>query len=178
MPLLDKTGYAADPWTVVEGAKTEGVAQALVEFADLATALSARKGNQTLGVIVPNNTLIEQITPHLNEVALIAIRFPGFADGRGFSIARSLRDRGFKGILRALGPLTVDQWDYAVACGFNEIDLPEASAERQSAAQFAKGLSAVSAHYQRSYTDYGREGSILDQRRASKAFSSEGGNGA
>ncbi len=174
MPLLDVTGYTADPWVKAEGAAIDGIAQALVDFAALAEALPRRAGNQTLGVVIPNNTPAEALVPHFDQLALIAVQFPAFADGRGFSIARSLRDRGFRGRLRAVGPLTADQWDYALACGFNEIDLPQASADRQSADVFAKSRDAVSAHYQRSYEGYGREGSILDQRRAA----SKGGKGA
>ena len=39
----------------------------------------------------------------------VVITFPNFADGRGFTLARSLRLRGYTGILRAKGPIISDQ---------------------------------------------------------------------
>ena len=50
---------------------------------------------------------------------LIAVRFPQFADGRGYSTARLLRERyGFKGELRAIGEVLRDQLFYLERVGF------------------------------------------------------------
>ncbi len=62
--------------------------------------------------------------PHLD-------RFPSFSDGRGLSLAKRLRRAGFKGTLRASGPLIADQFREALDCGFDEIELPDAMAARQ-----------------------------------------------
>jgi uncharacterized protein (DUF934 family) len=95
---------------------------------------------------------------------LISVAFPAFNDGRGFSIAKRLRHLGFTGILRATGPLIADQYAYAKACGFDEIDLPETLALRQTADQWQRAANAISLSYQRGY--YNRPATILDQRRA------------
>jgi uncharacterized protein (DUF934 family) len=58
------------------------------------------------------------------------------ADGRGFSIASRLRAMGYRGRLRAAGPLVADQFGIARRVGFDEIELPEALAERQPEAQW------------------------------------------
>ncbi len=116
-----------------------------------------------LGIHVPNTVKPASLTPHFNEVALISVAFPAFNDGRGFSIARRLRRNGFTGTLRATGPLIADQYAYAKACGFDEIDLPEGLAARQGADQWKKGASAISLSYQRGYS---RSSTILDRRRA------------
>ncbi len=51
---------------------------------------------------------------------LIAIDFPKFTDGRGYSIARLLRDRhGFEGELRAIGDILRDQLFALAQCGFD-----------------------------------------------------------
>ena len=69
---------------------------------------------------------------HLDDIPLVAINFPVFTDGRGFSYARELRQRGFKGELRACGHLIRDQLTYLKRCGFDafqmadETDLEEA----------------------------------------------------
>src|SRR5689334_23277513 len=57
----------------------------------------------SLGVRVGSDKLPSDI-PDIQRLALIAIEFPRFTDGRGYSIARQLRDRhGFRGELRAVG---------------------------------------------------------------------------
>ncbi len=61
---------------------------------------------------------------HLEGVSLIAIEFPKFADGRGYSHARILRDHlGYKGELRALGDVLRDQLYVMSRCGFNAFEV-------------------------------------------------------
>ncbi|MBL8516226.1 MAG: DUF934 domain-containing protein [Betaproteobacteria bacterium] len=61
-----------------------------------------------------------QLTGDLARLALIAIHFPKFADGRGYSTAYLLRSRhGFKGELRAIGDVLRDQVFYLKRAGFN-----------------------------------------------------------
>jgi uncharacterized protein (DUF934 family) len=56
----------------------------------------------------------------LQRLALIAVNFPRFADGRGYSTAFLLRQRyGFKGELRAIGDVLRDQLFYLQRVGFN-----------------------------------------------------------
>ena len=62
---------------------------------------------------------------------LIAVDFPQFTDGRGYSIGRLLRQRhGFTGELRAIGDVQRDQLYYLSQCGFNAFSIrPDRSAE-------------------------------------------------
>ena len=62
---------------------------------------------------------------------IIRINFPIFSDGRGFTIARQIRLKGFKGRLRAKGPLIADQYRMARRAGFDEIEIPHDIAIRQ-----------------------------------------------
>lgn len=69
----------------------------------------------------------------LSQFAVIGIHFPAFADGRGFSYARLLRERyGYQGEIRALGQFIPDQLGYLLRVGFNafqfadEVDLEKA----------------------------------------------------
>ena len=55
------------------------------------------------GLDVPNTVTAEQLKPYFNSVAMIRVSFPNSADGRGFSIARTLRLMGYTGRLRAHG---------------------------------------------------------------------------
>jgi uncharacterized protein (DUF934 family) len=73
----------------------------------------------------------EPLRPWLRHIALIRIGFPVFSDGRGFTLARSLRRMGYAGHLRAAGQLSSDQHRLARACGFDDIEIDAALAARQ-----------------------------------------------
>ena len=57
--------------------------------------------------------------------------FPGFADGRGFTIARQLRLMGYAGRLRAPGHVIADQYAMARRAGFDEVEIDDDLAARQ-----------------------------------------------
>jgi uncharacterized protein (DUF934 family) len=60
----------------------------------------------------------------LDRLALIAVDFPHFTDGRGYSIARLLRERhGYEGELRAVGDVLRDQVFYLKRVGFDAFAL-------------------------------------------------------
>ncbi|WP_176441026.1 DUF934 domain-containing protein [Oceanicola sp. 22II-s10i] len=67
---------------------------------------------------------------------LIRVDFPSFADGRGFTIARQLRLRGYKGRLRAHGHVIADQYAMARRSGFDEVEIAPDLAARQPEAQW------------------------------------------
>lgn len=66
----------------------------------------------------------------------IRIAFPSSADGRGFSLARILRLKGFSGTLRAKGHVLADQYAMARRCGFDEVEISDELAQRQPAEQW------------------------------------------
>lgn len=67
---------------------------------------------------------------------LIAIEFPSTTDGRGFSLARRVRELGYAGRLRATGRLIADQYAMARRVGFDEVEVAGDIARRQPAAQW------------------------------------------
>lgn len=67
----------------------------------------------------------------LGQIALIRVTFPAFNDGRGFTVARRLRMMGYKGRLRAHGPIVADQYAMARRVGFDEVEIPDDLAARQ-----------------------------------------------
>lgn len=67
----------------------------------------------------------ELLLPYLDKLALIAIEFLVFRDGRGFSQARLLRRAGFKGELRAVGEVARDRLAHLESCGFDAFVIPE-----------------------------------------------------
>ncbi|WP_416831136.1 MAG: DUF934 domain-containing protein [Erythrobacter sp.] len=59
------------------------------------------------------------LLPYLDRLALVEINFPSFADGRGYSAARILREAGYAGELRAVGDVLIDQLSHMRRCGFD-----------------------------------------------------------
>jgi uncharacterized protein (DUF934 family) len=68
--------------------------------------------------------------------ALIRIAFPTFADGRGFTLARRLRQAGYAGRLRAAGHVLADQYAMTRRSGFDEVEIPDDLAVRQPEASW------------------------------------------
>lgn len=90
-----------------------------------------------------------ELTPELAEVLsgapLIAIDFPKFTDGRGYSLARLLRERyGYAGEIRAIGDVLIDQVFFLSRCGFNALSLRE----DQEIEDALRALNAFSRAYQ------------------------------
>lgn len=166
MKLLDQNGWKAEIWTRASGVGLPAEASLLVPFVELPRHL-ARNG--ALGVEILNTVRLTELEAHLDRLSLIAIAFPSFSDGRGFSIAKSLRHAGYRGYLRAVGPLIADQFAYALACGFDEVELPDDVAARQPVAHWLAAARAFRATYQRNHRVGGLN--ILDQRRAARVRS-------
>jgi len=94
--------------------------------------LTEHSGN--VGVWIDSHEEIEDFAGSIAAVPVIAINFPKFVDGRGFSTARLLCERyGYIGEIRAIGNFIRDQLFMMQRCGFNafqfesEIDLAAAS---------------------------------------------------
>jgi uncharacterized protein (DUF934 family) len=81
---------------------------------------------------------------HLDELVLVVINFPVFTDGRGFSYARELRERGYRGELRASGNFIRDQLTYLQRCGFNAFRM----ADEEQLASALDSLADFSESYQ------------------------------
>ncbi|MCG2577606.1 DUF934 domain-containing protein [Dechloromonas sp. XY25] len=103
-----------------------------VEHAERLLASGAR-----LGVLIGPDDAPETVLPYLEQLALVAIRFPSFADGRGYSVGRLLRSRyGFTGQLRAVGDILRDQLYFLNHCGFNAFELRQDQDLREALAAF------------------------------------------
>jgi len=73
-----------------------------------------------LGVLLEPNQDPADVAGDLARFALVAVHFPVFTDGRGYSIGRLLRERyGYKGELRAVGDIMQDQLFYLSRVGFD-----------------------------------------------------------
>lgn len=91
---------------------------------------------EQLAVAFPNDREAADLVPWLDRIAMIVVDFPAFSDGRGFSIAKRLRELGFTGRLRAAGPLVSDQLRQALRVGFDEVAVAASIAARQPASHW------------------------------------------
>lgn len=74
----------------------------------------------------------------LGAVVRVEVVFPRFGDGRGFSIARLLRERhGYKGELRAVGHVVRDHLYYLESCGFDAFELKDGEDPHEALSGFA-----------------------------------------
>ena len=78
---------------------------------------------------LPPETAPDALSAHLGA-PLIRVGFPSSADGRGFTLARLLRLRGYRGRLRARG-LIAPQYAMARRAGFDEVEIDAVTARRQ-----------------------------------------------
>ena len=126
MPLV-KGGQIADDIFVhvADGAELPADGAILVtaaRFLEGPEALLAREGK--LGVIWPNNRDVDDLAPHLDRLAAVALVFPNFRDGRAYSQARLLRERfSYRGELRATGQVLRDQFVFMLRAGFDAFEV-------------------------------------------------------
>jgi uncharacterized protein (DUF934 family) len=77
------------------------------------------------------------ILERLSGVARVEVNFPKFGDGRGYSIARLLRQRyGYRGELRAVGQFTRDHLQLMEQVGFDAYELREGEDAEEALAAF------------------------------------------
>ena len=135
----DGASWAEDAFVLVadeDPIPTQGdVIVSLPRFVAEGEALGA--GRQ-VGVLVQPGEAIEDLAYDLPRVALVALAFPKYRDGRAYSSARLLRDRyGYAGQIRAVGDVLQEQALHMIRCGFDAFE-PNDGADPQvwiSAAQ-------------------------------------------
>jgi uncharacterized protein (DUF934 family) len=117
-----------DSWTLVsddsEVPPSGDVIVGLARFSEDRAKLLAR--GDKLGVRIDPTDDVSPLAEHLDALGIVAVNFPKFADGRGYSKARMLRDRhGYKGELRAVGDVLPDQLYLMQRCGIDAFALKD-----------------------------------------------------
>lgn len=108
-----------DTWVIetdeVKAGEGERAIVGLEAFLD-----AAEHSNENgFGVLLRPADDVARLAPYLDRIALVAISFPAFSDGRGFSHATLLRQRlGFAGEVRAVGDVLIDQVPLMLRTGF------------------------------------------------------------
>jgi len=162
--LIQDERIANDTWQPLEGGATrwlavgeDGFVPALPDDADLIVPLSLLKarGPELLdrrgrtGVVLEPDEDPATLGSALERIALVAVRFPKFGDGRGYSIARLLRERHrYAGELRAIGDVLRDQLLFMKRSGFDSFGLRDDQDPDEALAAFRE----LSEQYQTSST--------------------------
>jgi len=130
--IVTDAGFTDDTWSGV-----------FISADELAANLAG-----PISLDLPSDAAPEPLLGKLDNVAMIRIDFPGFSDGRGFTIARRLRLMGFQGHLRARGHVIADQYAMARRAGFDDIEIDDALAARQPQEQWLARANWRSHDYQ------------------------------
>ena len=131
MTLLKNGAVVDDPW-VYQAANVAippdaPVIVTLDDWQDLHRSLRGR--NTPLGICLRSDQPPSLIADDLGLFGVVALKFPQFKDGRGFSYARSLRQRhNYQGEIRATGNILRDQFMYLDRCGVDAVEIEDASA--------------------------------------------------
>ena len=147
--IIKSRAVIQDNWQLLEQGAALPFSGDVIVPLDLWTseraALSFRLGR--IGVWLEADADPAVLAPDLARLDVIAVRFASFTDGRGYSIARLLRERhGYRGELRAIGDVLRDQLYYLSRCGFDAFALRA----DQNPAQALSALDDFSEAYQAS----------------------------
>lgn len=144
--IWNEAGFVSDdPWVIETEESPAGSNEKpllpLAEFIERAEA-----GETGLGVLIQPADNVKDLAPHIDRIALVAVSFPAFNDGRAFSHASLLRERlAYAGELRAVGDVLIDQIPLMLRCGITSFAVTNATAIRR----LEEGrLPGIDNHYQ------------------------------
>jgi uncharacterized protein (DUF934 family) len=124
--MLSHGAVADNNWTVlqqpVESIPAGDILVPLNYWLEHRVELKQQSGQ--VGVWLDSDEEVEALVDDLPQLPVVALNFPKFVDGRGFSSARLLRDRyDYQGEVRAIGNIIQDQLFMLQRCGFSQFSL-------------------------------------------------------
>jgi uncharacterized protein (DUF934 family) len=142
--IIKDSNVVTDPWLRLE-LGTDGGLPAIPQAGDIIVPLllwqrqraqlAGRPGR--LGIWLDSHEEPAAIAEDLKLFGVVAVNFPKFTDGRGYSTAHLLRERyGWKGELRAVGDVFRDQLFHLASCGFNAFALRQGEDLQDALAAF------------------------------------------
>jgi uncharacterized protein (DUF934 family) len=153
--IIKNRTVVSDDWNVLrlnEGETPEGIevpaGKVIVPLTVWKAQREKLQGRTELGVWLASSERAEDLKGDLDKFKVIAVDFPKFMDGRGYSIAYNLRARlGYTGELRAVGDVLRDQLFYMHRVGFDAF----AVRADKNIHDALKGLTDFSETYQSSW---------------------------
>jgi uncharacterized protein (DUF934 family) len=153
--IIKDKAIVSDDWIIlrlVEGDTAESAAipagKVIVPLTVWQAQRSVLQQRSDIGVWIASDERPEALKDDVAKLPVIAVDFPKFSDGRGYSIAYNLRARlGYTGELRAIGDVLRDQLFYMQRVGFNAF----ATRPDRNIHDALKGLTDFSEAYQASW---------------------------
>ena len=106
-------------------------------------------GRGDIGIWLAPDEVPTEIATDLEHFDVVAVSFPKFSDGRGYSTAALLRTRyGYRGQLRAIGEVLRDQFFYLTRCGFDALQPAHGRYSDQQLQDALRSLGDFSEPYQ------------------------------
>ncbi|NVP55922.1 DUF934 domain-containing protein [Mycoplana rhizolycopersici] len=145
--IWNEAGFVTDdPWVIESEETKAGSNEKAILGIDSFLAKVAEGDEQGFGVLVNPADDVRRLADHLDRIALVAVAFPAFNDGRAFSHASLLRSRlGFKGEVRAVGDVLIDQIPLMLRCGIDSFAVSNATALKRLS---ENRLPGIDNHYQ------------------------------
>ncbi len=155
--ILKDGQFAESDFRIVDGDADLSSGHIVVPMQTYLANQESLAGRNDVGVWLAANEQVEDIEQCVHDIAVIALDFPAFADGRSFSNAVMLRKHyGFEGEIRAFGDVRSDQLEQLSRCGFDAFELAQGQDETHAAARVSV--------FKKSYQTTLREPGIIDQR--------------
>ena len=154
--LIKNNRVAVDGWKTLELTEGETAETVTLPTGDTLFPLAVWQARQAeiisthkrIGLFLQPDDRVENIAADLDYFIVIAINFPKFVDGRGYSSASLLRQRyHYQGELRAVGDVLHDQLFFMQRVGFDAYALKD---EKNVVYALASGFSPFSDSYQTS----------------------------
>jgi uncharacterized protein (DUF934 family) len=154
--------WGEDPFTAVDDDQSLPRGEVIVSLArfqrERRELLAAGCG---LGVRLEGDDAPEALILDLPRLAVVALTFPKYRDGRAYSAARILRERlAFSGELRAVGDVLLEMGHLLVRCGFDAVE----PADDTTPEQWTRVARRYRHVYQRAAD--GREPAFAERERA------------
>jgi uncharacterized protein (DUF934 family) len=152
--LIKNQAVAVDPWKTLELAEGETPESVALPAGDVIFPLAvwqARNAeiiscHKRIGLLLQPDERVEEVAGDLDYFVVIAVHFPKFVDGRGYSTAALLRQRyRYQGELRAVGDVLHDQLFFMKRVGFDSYALKE---DKDAAHAIESGFTTFAAPYQ------------------------------
>lgn len=143
MKFIDRS---TDSWLLLPDSEIAGPApHRLLTLVQWQAVREAWPVDVPVGLLVPNTEDVEALAADLPRIALVALEFPKWVDGRAYSQAHVLRARlRYAGEVRATGDVLVDMMPLLQRTGFDAVVLKDG--QRQASAERALGF--FSSYYQ------------------------------
>ncbi|CAN7431979.1 DUF934 domain-containing protein [Rhizobium sp. LjRoot30] len=140
--IWKETGFIEnDPWVIeTEETKATEDQKPLLPLDEL-IARAEGSNDVGLGVLIKPADDVRKLEPYLDRLAIVAVAFPAFNDGRAFSHASLLRQRlGYANELRAVGDVLIDQVPLMLRVGIDSFAVTNATALKRLAENRLPGI--------------------------------------